>query len=185
MVAVHPRRNGLVADRQDALGLQLHVDRLQDGGLQIGVGVLAQLVLGGGRRGVLAHGSFQGRARFGLRLHLGLLCNGREALQAGGELGLVDLVVGGVLLLFVDMPTDPYDELVQERACALPLRVIQLAVAIIVKDCDELLDAFLIPLGAQQCLELSNRDRAILVAVHDDIESIRFPGCACGAAHWT
>ena len=95
VVAVHPRRNGLVADRQDALGLQLHVDRLQDGGLQIGVGVLAQLVLGGGRRGVLAHGSFQGRARFGLRLHLGLLCNGREALQAGGELGLVDLVVGG------------------------------------------------------------------------------------------
>ena len=95
MVAVHPRDNGLVADGQDAIGLQLDVDCLEDGGLQVGVGVLAQLVLGGGRRGVLAHGCFQGRARFGLRLHLGLLCNGREALQAGGELGLVDLVVGG------------------------------------------------------------------------------------------
>ena len=95
LVEAHPRHNSLVADRQDALGLQLHVDRLQDGGLQVGVGVLAKLVLGGGRRGVLAHGCFQGRARFGLRLHLGLLCNGREALQAGGELGLVDLVVGG------------------------------------------------------------------------------------------
>ena len=40
-VAVHPRRNGLFADLQDALSLQLNLDRLQDGGLQIGLIVLA------------------------------------------------------------------------------------------------------------------------------------------------
>ena len=44
MIAFHPRHNCLVTDLQDAFRLQLCVDGRNNGGLQIGVGVLAQLV---------------------------------------------------------------------------------------------------------------------------------------------